>query len=290
MTALPRRVYDADRDGQPRVLSHPGRWIGWLRADVATIAHFRYALVHLIASRLSVRYQRSALGFLWTLLTPLLNLSVQAVIFSMLLNRPLRTYAVYLFAGMLPWQFFAATLSNGARSMITNEDLIRKMYVPKLLFPLATMLGHAIDLLFATVALFLLLQVIRAPIHPQLVVLPVAIALVMLFAMGLALILMVLNTYYRDVEQVIPVALQAWYFASPVLWHVDWAGERAGQLARLVSLNPMAHLLEPFHAIFSDGVWPSAAQWGSAGLLAGGTMLLGYLVYKQYEERLIYRL
>jgi ABC-2 type transport system permease protein/lipopolysaccharide transport system permease protein len=254
------------------------------------------ALANTVSTALKVRYQRSVLGFLWTLLNPLLTLTVMTLVFSVLLNRPLKSFTVYLFAGLVPWQFYAGSLNNGAKSLISNQSLIRKMFVPKLMFPISELLVSAINLGCAMAALFLLLQFIGASVHPQLVLLPVATLLLMMFTLGLGLMLMVLNTFYRDLEHVISVILRMWFYMSPVFWYVrDFEG-REGMLGRnpyfdaVILLNPMTHFLEMFHCIFRFGRWPGIDLWAPVIVLAVAMLLAGYVVYKRYEDKLIFRL
>lgn len=284
------RTFDAETDAQRRLLVSPLRWIKWFLDDIAELSRHHFALRHLVSSQLTVRYQRSTLGFLWTLLNPILHLAVMACIFSVLMNRPLKTYTVYIFAGMLPWQFFSGTLSNNAKSLIVKQSLIRKMYIPKLVFPVADMFLNAITMCFAMTALFLLLQGIRAPIYIQLVLLPPAIVLLMIFSFGLSLILMVLNTFYRDLEHIISVVLRAGFYLSPILWEpLEQLGKNK-HFDLAARLNPMYHMLELFHCIFSYGSWPSMQLWLISYTLALVALLVGFLTYKKYEHKLIYRL
>ena len=192
------RKYDASQRRQTkreRFIYEPIR-------DLQDIFQFRYALKFLVGTKLRVLYQRSFLGFLWVLLNPLLNLTVTALVFSVLMNRPIKTFTIYLFSGLIPWQFFRSTLKQGSRSIISNQGLIRKILVPKLIFPLADLGNNLVNMVFSMVAMFLLLQFIGASIHPQLVLLPIAMLFFMGFTFGITLILMVLMTYYRDIQPV----------------------------------------------------------------------------------------
>jgi ABC-type polysaccharide/polyol phosphate export permease len=191
---------------------------------------------------------------------------------------------------MIPWQFFDAVLKQGSRSIIRNQSLIRKIYIPKLVFPVADIGNELFNLLFSLCAMFLLLQLIGAGIHIQLVLLPLALFCLTLFSLGITLLLMVLTTFYRDVEHMIDVLLRLLYFLSPILWETERFAGRAWYFDAVIKLNPMTYMLGPFHSIFRYGQWPPLNTWIVAVSLALISSICGYVVYKRYENKLIFRI
>ena len=285
-----RYDFDGERDGRQGLLVGPRTWWRRARHDADELSRHRFALANLVTTRLAVLYQRSTLGFLWTLLNPLLHLAALAAVFSLLLDRPLREFTLYVFAGQLPWQFFAATLAQGAASLTANQALLRKIYVPKLLFPLAAAIVNAVNLALAMAALFLLLVALGAPVFPQLVLLPAALALLFVFALGVSLVLMVLATVYRDVEHILGVLLHLWFFLSPVLWEPATLARHGPAVAALVAANPLTHFLGLFHCVLCYGTWPPVSLWLVTGGLAAAALGLGYAVFKAAESRLVFHL
>ena len=255
--------------------------------DVRELIRSRYILRNLVSAQLKVRYRRSALGFLWALLHPVLMLTVLATVFSMIMRLPIKDHALYIFSGLIPWQFFAASIENGSRSLIDSEFLIRKVRVHKMVFPLACVTVAAVNMVFAFVALFVLFQFVGGSIHPQLVLVPVGVALLGLFAFGASLIVMTLLVWFRDTEHMIGVLLQALYFVSPILYQPGLFGERA---VSLMAWNPLTHFLAFFHAAVYDGVWPSTGTWAAALLWTVAALGIGYTVYKANEHEYIFRL
>src|SRR5262249_47404834 len=148
---------------------------------------------NMVIQELRVRYQRSALGFLWTLLNPILMMTTLTLVFSQLFKTNAREYAIYLFAGMVPWGFLAASLNDCAFCIIQNEGLIRKFSLPKLVFPLAKVLVSLSTFLLSLGALFIVVKPLGAPISWSLAFLPVAIALFAAFALGLGLVVATAN-------------------------------------------------------------------------------------------------
>ena len=262
----------------------PDRWVGLLRENLRDLGRFRFALFCLVVAELKTRYQRSVLGFLWTLLNPILMLAVLAVVFSQVLKLNMNDYALYLFSGLIPWQFFSAAITNGGRSLLANESLIKKIEVPKFLFPLSSLLVAGVNMVFAIAALFLLFAFIGASIRPQLVLLPAAVVLLGAFTLGLAMIAMTLVSRYRDFEHIISVFLQAGYFLCPILYPTDFVK----QYPFLMTLNPMAYQLAFFHDAFYYGIWPGWSEWALAAGCSAASLALGYAVYKHYESKYVF--
>lgn len=291
----PHRVVDAAEISRPFRLLNPLVLGRMLAQDVRELIRFKSALGYMVSSKLKIRYQRSMLGFLWALLNPLLMMTVLAIVFSTLMNRPIRTYAVYLFSGLLPWRFFQAAVKTGASCLCSNEKLLRRLYIPQLIFPTVDILTCLINTLLSMLALFLLLLGIGATINLQLVLFPVAVLTLLAFAMGMGLILMVLNTYFRDITHLIDVALRAWYFASPVLYEPERVTEKS-EIGRVILMsNPMTHILGLFHCAFvakGEGWprWPDSTTWLGAIGSSLAVLLVGYMIYKAHEHRLIHRL
>lgn len=261
------------------------RWLIAIRQDIAALRKYRYVLRNLVATDLQVRYQRSALGFLWSLLNPLLMLGVLAFFLSHVV-RGVDNYALYLFSGLVPWMFFQQAVMDGCRALIAHEALIKKVSVHKLVFPLSTILVSAVNMAFTMVALFLLLKFVGAKLTLPMVVLPGSIVLLVVFSMGVALISMTLVTYFRDFEHITNVGLQALYFATPILY----PPHLLGNYEWVLQYNPLTHLLELFQAPIYRGEWPTAHSWLLSLAMSIIVVLTGYIVFKKREHDYIYRL
>jgi ABC-type polysaccharide/polyol phosphate export permease len=273
-------------------------WIAAGRDDLAALARYRFVIQHLVATQLTLRYHRSVLGIGWTLLNPLLLLSVQAMAFSQILQLEAKSYTLYLFSGLILWQFFLNAIESGSRSLIANERLIRAVSAPKFIFPLSECLVALIHAGFTLGAFFVVALVLGAPFHVQLVLLPAGVFLLGIFTFGLVLVAMTLMTFFRDFAHIIGVLLSACYFASPILYPPEF-GNRFQIVLRY---NPLSYYLEFFHdALVSasfltqnpaaaGGVWPSADTWLVASACSAVSLLSGYLVYKTFEHDYIFHL
>ncbi|MBI3464463.1 MAG: ABC transporter permease [Planctomycetes bacterium] len=256
-----------------------------LPGDLAELFAYRFVLYNLVTQELKVRYQRSVLGFFWTLLNPILMMAVLATVFSHLIS--MKDYALYLFAGMLPWVFFATSVDAGANCLIRAEGLIRKVYLPKMLFPIAAMLINLINLSLSMMALFLLLQVIAPRVSWSILTVPPAMVLLAVFTLGIGMLVATVNTFFRDFGHIVTVLLQAWYFLTPVIYSLDVLSEK---LRRVIVWNPMSALLHLFHCAIYYRELPSGATVGYAVLSALVSLGIGYAAFKYHEDRFIFRL
>jgi len=280
---------DAQAQSCSELNGRPAGLLGWLGLpleDFRRVRESRHVLWNLVNIRLTVRYHRSLLGFLWSLLNPLLTLSVLALVFSQLLEKDLKVYAIYLFSGRVPWSFFSELVNTGGRSMISAEGMIKKVRLPCLIFPLQSLLVSLTNFVLSLVALLILSLLIRPELPIQLVMVPLAIVLLAIFSFGFILLLTTLTTYFRDLEHITSVFLRAWFFLSPILY----SPERLKGHAYLLYFNPMTYYLELFHDAIHYGRWSSPHVVGMAAALAFGMLFIGYVAFKSKERDFVYRL
>jgi ABC-type polysaccharide/polyol phosphate export permease len=272
----------------PAVPRGPSVWVGRLHADAELFTRYWPVIHNLVTQELKVRYQRSMLGFFWTMLNPLLMLATLSLVFK---NLPLgamkSNYTVFLFSGMVPWALLNNTLSESAGCIIANEGLIRKIYIPKLVFPISRVLINTITLVLTLGALFLLLVLIGARPAFSFLMLPLAIALFGMFSLGLGLIVATANTFFRDCGHLVAVFLQAWYFATPILYQESAFPVSSQWFLRL---NPAYHFIELFHAIIEGGKFPPPSAWLMASAIASVSLTIGYTTFKSNEDKMVFRL
>jgi ABC-2 type transport system permease protein/lipopolysaccharide transport system permease protein len=256
-----------------------------LREEKRELVRFWPVVQNMVVQELRVRYQRSILGFVWTLLNPLLMMVILSWVFSHLV-KGVQNYPLFLFSGMVPWSFLSISLNDCAVSIINNEGLIRKIYLPKLVFPLARVLIALVTFILSLAALFFLLWPLGASPSLPMLFLPVAIVLLAGFTMGLGLIAATLNTFYRDCGHLIAVVLQAWYFATPILFPITELGTEQWRLR----LNPAFYFIEIFHDILYTGCWPRIGLVATAAVIAATSMGIGYAIFKSQEDKMVFRL
>ncbi|HEU0131620.1 MAG TPA: ABC transporter permease [Mycobacteriales bacterium] len=206
-------------------------------------------LVNLVRKDLKVKYQASALGFVWSLATPLLLLTVYYLVFSVIIPNGVPNFAVYLMAGLLPWNAFASAVAFGCGSVVGNANLVKKVRFPTTVLPLVSVGYAAVHfvLQMGVFAVFLLLFH-RKAFGPQLVLLLPAMAVLLLFSIGLAMLVGSLTVRYRDVQHLVDVLLLAWFWLNPVIYgmHLVHARLAPHNLYWVYFLNPMAGVTATF--------------------------------------------
>jgi ABC-2 type transport system permease protein/lipopolysaccharide transport system permease protein len=203
------------------------------------------------------------------------------------LFKAIPNYTIYLFSGMVPWGFFSGSLNDCALCIVTNEGLIRKIYIPKLVFPMARVLFNLVTLLLSLVALYVLLVPQGARPAVSMVLLPVVLGVFTMFTLGLSLIVATVNTFYRDCGHLISVFLQAWYFVTPILYRADEFPQASQWRFRI---NPAYYFLDLFHDILYAGRWPQLSTLLVASAIAITSLGIGYATFKSQEDKMVFRL
>ncbi len=259
------------------------------RARVALSDCFRYreVLTSLLERDFKVKYKRTALGYIWSLFNPLLQLAVLTAVFSHVVKIEMKEYTLYLFSGLLAWNFFSHTLLGGACSFVDNENFIKKIYLPKLLFPLSRSLLRAFDFWLSVVALGLIGLVAGFSMKWTSIFLPVAFFWFFLFSFGIGVLAAVVDVYFRDTQYLINVFLQLLYFATPILYPITVLPPA---YQKWMALNPLYVEILLFQRLVHEGVMPSPAEWGAAAGVSLATLLLGLGVFLLAEDELVYRL
>ncbi len=247
----------------------------------------RDVVSRLVSQQLILRYRRTALGYLWTLINPLLMMSVMALVFATLFKADLKTFTVFLFAGMIPWSFFSSVVTQSGGSFINNEGLIKKIYLPKIVFPLSTAFALLIESALSFLALFAIIIMIGGSLSWTVLFIPFAYLLLFFFALGIGLIMSVTTVYFRDLQHVTSIAMQGLFFLTPILYKHE---ALTGGVAWLVSLNPVVPFIELFRAPLYLANLPSASTVFEAIVLSLTSMTTGLFLFRRNEKKIVFRL
>jgi lipopolysaccharide transport system permease protein len=259
---------------------------GWAALGLRELWEYRELLFFLTWRDVKVRYKQAILGVLWAILVPLVTMVVFTVVFNQFLGvkspSPGIPYAVWSYAGLLPWNFFAAALAAASASVVANANLVTKVYFPRLVIPLSGVLAGLVDFGIAFVVLLVLMAAYRIAPAWNIVFLPVFILLAIAVALGVGLWLSALNVLYRDVGYVIPFLVQIWMFVSPVIYPTS---SIKSPLARVVfALNPMTGVVNGFRwALLGTQVPLDLYTWISIASVL--VVLAGGLFYFKRMER-----
>jgi lipopolysaccharide transport system permease protein len=216
---------------------------GLLGLDLAAIWQRRELLYFLVWRDVKVRYKQTAIGAAWAVLSPLMTVLIFAVVFGRLAKIPSDglPYVVFAFAGFLPWTYFAQAMGRGSGSLVGSAQLITKVYFPRLMIPLAAVTTPAVDFCLSLITLLGLMAWYRVPPSMSLLALPAYLLLAAAIALAVSLWLAPLNVKYRDVNHAIPFVVQAWMYASPIVYPLSLVPE---SWRVVYSLNPMVGVIE----------------------------------------------
>ena len=261
---------------------------------IAEVWRFRQLVALLVVRELKVRYKRSVLGLLWTMLNPLLLMVVYAVVFTTIMPAAQPNFAVFLLAGLLPWLYFSTSLMQGLMSVLVNQELVRKIRLPQAVFPLSVVGSNLVNFTLSLVPLFAIMAALRQPFTPALLFLPAAALLLTLFCAGVTLLFATATVFFRDVRHLTEVLLQMLLYLSPVLYDFKQLGEHRTwwfQLFRLeLRVNPLSSLIPLVRDPVYYGRLPSLATVAVALAWAAGALVLGFAVFTRLEPRHIHHL
>jgi len=248
------------------------------------IFQYRDLIVALVARELKVRYRRSALGFTWTMLQPLLMMLVLQAVFSTLFRFSVANYPVYAMAGILFWNFFSQSIVSSMNSLRSNAQLLKKLPVPKEVYPISTVLSGVLNLIFALVPLLLILVITRQPLTPALLFLPVSIFLAALFTLGAGLLLSPLSVFFTDIVEMITVILSVVMYLTPIFYPMKIL-ENSKYLP-LVRFNPVRSILEVFRDPIYYGKIPPLSHLTVCVVISGVAFALGAVAFRRSSDRI----
>lgn len=259
----------------------------WIRESLRTLREllsYGEVLQELVKRELKVRYKRSFLGLLWTMLNPLLMMAITTVVFSNVFRSNIQNFPIYMLSGYVTWAFFSQATSAAASSVLDNAALTRKIYVPSALFPLASILSACVNLLISFGPLLLLMLLTGAEFTPALLALPVLLLPVVVFAYGIGLILASSSVFFHDTLYTYQVLLTAWMYLTPIFYPPDIV---PAQFATLFTLNPLYHFVELVRAPIYYGTMPGPEHMLFAVGYASSALVLGWLYFEASRREFI---
>ncbi|OGW40599.1 MAG: phosphate ABC transporter permease [Nitrospirae bacterium RBG_13_39_12] len=221
---------------------------GWVPVNFRELWAFRELLYFLAWRDIKVKYKQTVLGAAWAILQPFTTMIVFSILFGKLAKVPSDgiPYPIFVYAGLLPWNYFSSALSNSGNSLVASSNLITKVYFPRLIIPASASLSGLVDFIIASAILIGMMFFYHfTPNILGVVMIPVLIFLIFIVAVSCGLLLSALNVEYRDFQHVIPFIVQIWMFVTPVIYPVTLFPEK---YRWLLSLNPMSGFIEAFRA------------------------------------------
>ena len=264
----------------------------------------RELLVNLTLREIRGQYKRTILGQLWSLVNPLAAMLVYTIVFAFILRvhpaagdpSGLDIFALWLLCGLLPWNFFANVVQTGMGSILANAGLVQKVYFNRIVLPFSYVGSIGFNWLFEMAVLLIALVIAGSFIWPWLPILIVVMALLAVFAAGIALMLSIANVYFRDTQYFVSILMQIWLYLTPIIYPLSLLEDQSNRVGGLFGtpvtildiyqLNPMEHFVEIFRNLLYDNRIPGYLDVVYVILISLISITLGLLVFRKHERRL----
>lgn len=237
-----------------------------LPARARRLWQYRELLAGLVRKELKVKYKNSALGFLWSMLNPALYLVVFYVVFQLVLRNGIPNFAIYLLSGLLVWNLFSTALAGATGSIVGNSSIVKKVSFPREVLPLAAVGASLVHFFLQSAVLLAALSLFRYPPSPTfLLLVPVALASLLIFTAAVAILLAAVNVFARDTQHLVELVLLAWFWATPIVYQYRLVGDRLGSDAWIYRLNPITPVVLTFQRAVYNQIEPAGLPVLPAG-------------------------
>lgn len=258
--------------------------MSYIAQHIQGFLKYRPLLKELVIRDIKVRYRHSVLGMIWTVLNPLLMMIVLSIVFSNIFKNSIENFPVYILVGQIVFNSNADSTTQGMNAMVWNAALIKKVYIPKYLFPLSNVLSSLVNFGFSFIALILVMIFTGASFHITMLTIWIPLIYLVMFSFGLSLILCAVNVFFRDIQHLYSVFITAWMYFSAIFYSVDILPE---DYIGLVEWNPMYRYVCYFRQIILDGTFPSLHTNLICLGISIAFMVLGFFVFAKLQDRFI---
>ena len=245
---------------------------------------YKNLIYELVIRDIRKKYRRSVLGVVWSMLNPLFMMLITAIVFSNLFRFDIQNFAVYLLTGQIIFTFYAEATNFAMGSILDNSSLLKKIYVPKYLFPLSRVISSLVNLIFTIPAMLAVMLYTGEKISVQLIWICIPLILLFLFCLGIGLLLATCAVFFRDIFHLYGVLLTVVNYATPIFYPEKIV---PSQYIFIIQLNPLYYFFEAFRMSVYEGVLPSLSILLYCILIAGIVFILGCFVFKKYQNNFI---
>jgi len=254
-----------------------------MKERIREICSYKDMIGSLVKRDLRGKYKGAFFGFLWTFINPLCQIIVYTIVFSVIIRNNLDKFYVYMIVGMIPWLFFDASLRQGAGCVRYQGDMIKKIYFPREVLPIACVTTNFVNMLFCFVIVFAVLLVSGIGFNlKSLYFLPIIMAIEYVLSLGFALLVSAGTVYFKDLEHIVTVILMAWIYATPIMYSIEMIPQSVKWIFRL---NPMTAVIDSFHRILYWKTVPALDQMVYAAVAAVVILIVGEMVFAKLDDR-----
>lgn len=252
--------------------------------DLKQIYNYREMLKTTVSKEVRARYKGSVLGFLWTFLNPLMQLAVYALVFKyvMRVSTPGINYTLYLFVGLVAWTCFSSSLLMGVTTIVSNSNLVKKIYFPRLILPLSSVLGNVVNMLLASCIVLPVLWINSYFPNINYLYLPLILILQTILSLGIVLLVSSIYVYFRDLEHILSIIVMAWMYLTPVIYSEEMVPAR---FYSIFKLNPLFPIITAYQRILLYNAPPEIGGLLYLAAFCLFSLYAGYLVFNKLQRR-----
>lgn len=230
---------------------------------------------------LKLRYRGTVLGYLWSLLNPVLMMIVYSIVFSYIVRIGVKNYPIFLLCALLPWGFFSTSLTAASSSIVDNFNLINKVYFPREIFPVSVIFANLLHLIISMIILIVFLSFTQTISILPIFTLPFAIIAHVVFTIGISLLLSCLTVFYRDIKHILEIVMVIWFYATPIVYPLSMVPEK---LQIFFCLNPMAWIISIYRSILFYGECPAISAILATCSFSFLIFYLGCYFFQKYDN------
>lgn len=259
---------------------------------LSVFVKYRALIDQLVMRDIKTKYRRSILGLLWTVLNPLLMMTVLSIVFSYFFSRygDIENFPVYLLCGQVIFNFFNESTSIAMGSIVHSGELIKKVYVPKYLFPITKVMSSGVNLLASMLALVIVMAVTRAKVTPTVLLAVVPLLYVLVFSTGVSLFLSAAAVSFRDLMHLYSVITTAWMYLTPVIYPMNILDNAPRWVVFIINANPLTAFIKIFRSVVLDGVTAPAYLHVQSIVWCAVALAIGAFVFKKSQDSFILKI
>lgn len=243
--------------------------------------NYRELLKTSVKKEIRGRYKNSFLGVIWSFLNPLLQILVYAIIFPIILATKQEYYVIFLCCGLIPWNFFSTAINRAAFTMVENGNIIKKVYFPREILPISIVTSEAVNFLISTIIIVAFVMFYGLGITHVIIYYPLVLLVQYVLLLGISFIVSSITIYVRDLQHLIGVALQLFFYATPIVYAADAIPE---QFRAVLNLNPMTYIINGYRDIFYNQVKPDIMGLLILLAIMIGVCVIGYLIFNKLQK------
>lgn len=250
------------------------------------IWEYRQMIISLVRKDLRGRYKGSVLGFLWTFINPLFQLLVYTIVFEFFLKNGIEKYYLFLFVALIPWIFFSAAVQGGSTAVLNQKDLVKKIYFPREVLPIAYVTSCFVNMLLCFIVIFIVVFISGTHLSVLgLLCLPIIMIVEYIFALGIAMITSALTVYFRDLEHILGIITMAWMYFTPVIYGENVYSQLPSKLQFiLLHVNPLTPIITAYRSILYEGSVPDLSTLLEAFVLGVIFLVVGMFTFGKLKK------